>query len=201
MGQTRRRGVQADIAMKQLLIACLALAAAPALAQSGGSDVAGRWGGANGGGPNYRAAVQMTGSGLHLRFYQGDTPDLTDADLLFDNPAIVDPPAGTTAVSLIPQPDGTLEIDVESHDTVATFDETLYLAYTGDQVSVVRYVQQDQPADGTQAQVICDVDLQSGQAIWADDQTSVTPPPAQALNAAGWTSTTASDLGVCPSPD
>lgn len=185
--------------MKLLLISFLVLAANPGLAQSGGSDVTGRWGGADGAGPNYHATIEIGSSGLHLRFYQSDAPDPGEADLLFDNPAIIGLSAGAASVSMTPQRDGSLEIDAETKDEVAAFGETLYLLYTDNQVSVIRYIQEDRPTDGSAPQVICDVDLQSGQAIWADEQTSVALPPTPSLNAAAWTTDTAAQLGLCPS--
>lgn len=184
---------------------CLALLALPALvpawAQSGTGSARGRWGGPNGAGPNYLAVTQMTAGGLGLRLYQSDAPEPSEADLLFNNPAIVTLPAGAALVSLTPQSDGTLELEATTRDEVSTYGETIYLSLTGRQVSVVRFVQEDWPADGSRPQVICDVDLQSGQAIWADEQTSVALPQGAMLDAAGWTSQSAGELSLCPSED
>ncbi|MBS0564897.1 MAG: hypothetical protein JSR87_10600 [Proteobacteria bacterium] len=184
-----------------LALAALAPSWAPSWAQSGAGQARGRWGGPNGAGPNYLAVTQMTSGGLGLRLYQSDAPDPSESDLLFDNPAIISLPAGAASVSLTPQGDGSLQLEALARDQVSTYGETLYLSLIGNQVSVVRFAQEDWPADGSRPQVICDVDLQSGQAIWADEQTTVALPQAPMLDAASWTSQSAGDLSLCPSQD
>ncbi len=152
----------------------------------------------------FRAALTQNSTTTRLRIWNALDNIPQDGDAQFDNPEI-----GLSAYTIengqrlevLAAPGGTvLQVITEFADEAYEGRVTVDIQYLDNQFTVIGYHHHDVAYEG-QVAFDCDADLWNGTVTANGVTTDLPPRDFEALNASGWTYTTAREMGICPGLD
>jgi hypothetical protein len=178
-----------------LLTACLTVCAMPLWAEEVLSQATGNWGGTDNGGFYFRAELTQNATTARLRIWNALDGIPQDGAAQFDKIE-----NGQRLEVLTAQGGTVLQVITEFADEAYEGSVTVDIQYLDNQFTVIGYHHHDVAYQGRVA-FDCDADLWNG-TVTANGVTSDLPPrDFEALNASGWTYTTARERGICPGLD
>jgi hypothetical protein len=188
-----------------LLLAWLALAASPGLAQTMPSEVTGNWAGLQENDYWFRAQLLDGDGGPRLLVWNGDllveprTPSLDVTGIVGLVGTQMEDDQGLDVNVMDDATD--LLIVTKSADGRHLFKETVHIRYFDAQFTVVGYSWSSTDIKTGDAVFDCSVDLVSDVSLVNGEARDISIRDFAAKNAAFWTATSAVDLGYCPARD